>query len=518
VDADGVEERLAAGLHVLLRHAPGFHDLPATLPSILERRLPLDGFGLCPDIAWADSLFEGCFDETVREAIRLGVDPIAAIRMATVMPARYFRVDHDVGVVAPGRFADLVLLSDLERFRIHTVLADGRPVVEDGEVVLRLEQPLRPAWTLATMNVPRPPDASQLAIPGPVTEGEARVRVIDVEDGRYLSEETQALLPVRGGVVQALPERGIAKVALLERLDGSGAVGVGFVRGFGLRRGGIGSASNPLTQAVVGVAADDRELAATLAAVVSAQGAFVAVENEAVVASLPTPVFGQTSDLGYDAARSAARDLVAAWRQLGCELETPFAQLEFVAATSEPYLRISTRGLVRADPGSAQRIAPVPVVLGCGDDPVAELERVADRLCRELAASRVTIRLGPTRNLPILAEALDIGVPSLRRESSIDQLAAETVRWVVEHRRVLAVDEAATGIPRTPRAMVEQYGLRSFLIAPVEVDGVFAGSVSVHVNDVARSWTGDDEVVAASAARDVACIAAGEPALWMDDL
>jgi GAF domain-containing protein len=367
------------------------------------------------------------------------------------------------------------------------------------------------------MNVPRLPGAAELAVHAPVGDGEARVRVIDIEDGRYLSEETHALLPVRDGVVQALPERGIAKVALLERLDGSCAVGVGFVRGFGLRRGGMGSASNPLTQAVVGVAADDRELAATLAAVVSSEGAFVAVEHEAVVASLPTPVFGQTSDLGHNASRSAARGLVAAWRRLGCDLETPFAQLEFVAATSEPHLRISTRGLVRADPAAAERIAPVPVLLGAGDDSLAGLERVADRLCRTLGASRVTVRLGPSRNLPILAEALDVGVPSLARERSIDQLAAETVRWVVEHRRVLAVDDAATGTPRTPSAMVERYGLRSFLIAPVEVHGLFAGTVSVHVNETGRAWTREDEAAAASAAGDVARVAADEPALWRED-
>jgi GAF domain-containing protein len=343
------------------------------------------------------------------------------------------------------------------------------------------------------------------------------VRVVDIADGRYLSEEMHVLLPVRDGVVQPLPDRGINKVALLERLDGSGALGVGFVRGFGLRRGGMGSASNPLTQAVVAVGADDSELAAALAAVVEAEGAFVAVQDGRVVANLPTPVFGQTSDLTYAAAHTAARELVAAWRRLGCELETPFAQLEFVAATSEPSLRISTRGLVRADAGAVPRVAPVPVVLGAGGDPISELERIADRLCGQLSASRVTVRLGPTRNLPVLAEVLDAGVSSLRCETSIDQMAAETVRWVVEHRRVLAVGDAGTGVPRTPSAMVERFGLRAFLIAPILIEDAFAGTVSVHVNGEPRAWTPEDERAAAQAAAEAAGVVATEPALWRED-
>jgi maleate isomerase len=135
---------------------------------------------------------------------------------------------------------------------------------------------------------------------------------------------------------------------------------------------------------------------------------------------------------------------------------------------------------------------------------MSELQTIADDLRVELAASRVTVRLDPSLNLPIVAEALAPGVLSLVAERSIDQMKAETVKWVVEHRRVLAVADAVNGVPRTPRPMVERHGLRAFMIAPIFVRDRFVGSVSVHVNDGPRLWNAADEARAAEAAARVA--------------
>jgi adenine deaminase len=363
VTAGEVELRLDAGLQVLLRHGPGFESLPATLPAFHEPGYPIDAFALCNDIAWPDTLFERGFDETVREAMRAGVDPVDAIRLATLFPARFFRVDHDVGAVLPGRLADLVLLSDLPHFAIHSVYADGQPVVEAGETVMRLEPPPRPAWAVETMNVPDAPGTDRLRVRASRRESEVTARVIGLRDGAYLSEELHERVRVDDGALVPAPADGLNLVALLERLDGSGDVGVGLVRGFGLARGAMASASNPLTQAVVAVAADAESLAIALRAVVERQGAFVAVDDGRVVAELATPLFGQTSDLRYDEARVAVQELLSAWRRLGCKLAHPFAQLEFVAATSEPRLRISTQGLVSAEPLGQPRVRHVSVIV-----------------------------------------------------------------------------------------------------------------------------------------------------------
>ena len=349
---------------MLLRHGPGFANLPETAGGVVSGAHPLDAFALCNDIAWADTIFEYGFDETLRQAIAAGIDPVDAVRLATILPARYYRVDHDIGALLPGRLADIVAVSDLASFEIHSVYADGLAVVEDGQLVLRLEPPDRPAWALRTMRVPSVPTASQLALAAPVQDGEVTVRVIEITDGAYLSGEEHEQVQVRDGIVCPSAGDGINHVAVLERLDGSGAFGVGLVRGFGLERGAIASASNPLTQAVVAVGADLDSLALAIAAVVEGEGAFVAVDRGSVVADFPTPLFGQTGSLGWAQARERITALVGAWRDLGCRLEYPFAYLEFVAATSEPYLRVSTHGVVRAEPSGSPRVRVVPVIVG----------------------------------------------------------------------------------------------------------------------------------------------------------
>ncbi len=364
IDATAVERRLEAGLHVLLRHGPGFANLPETAGGVVSGAHPLDAFALCNDIAWADTIFDHGFDETLRQAIAAGIDPVDAVRLATILPARYYRVDHDIGALLPGRLADIVAVSDLASFEIHSVYADGLAVVEDGQPVLQLEPPDRPAWALRTMRVPSVPTASQLALAAPVQDGEVTVRVIEITDGAYLSGEEHEQVQVRDGIVCPSAGDGINHVAVLERLDGSGAFGVGLVRGFGLERGAIASASNPLTQAVVAVGADLDSLALAIAAVVEGEGAFVAVDRGSVVADFPTPLFGQTGSLGWAQSRERITALVGAWRDLGCRLEYPFAYLEFVAATSEPYLRVSTHGVVRAEPSGSPRVRVVPVIVG----------------------------------------------------------------------------------------------------------------------------------------------------------
>lgn len=129
------------------------------------------------------------------------------------------------------------------------------------------------------------------------------------------------------------------------------------------------------------------------------------------------------------------------------------------------------------------------------------MNRLAETLLQRLRASRVTVRLHPERNMPIVAEALAPGVESMRGEQAIDQNAAATVRWVATHRATLVIGDARTGEPATPQPMIERYGLRAFMIAPLLDGDQLLGTVSVHVNGEPRDWTAAD-VAALEAARD----------------
>ncbi len=135
----------------------------------------------------------------------------------------------------------------------------------------------------------------------------------------------------------------------------------------------------------------------------------------------------------------------------------------------------------------------------------AVLQSLAEQVRERLAASRVTVRLRPERNMPIVAEALAPGVPSMRDERSIDQNAAATVRWVVAHQATLAVADARQMQPAPPREMIDQLGLRAFMIAPLFDGSRFLGTVSVHVNDEVRAWSSAD-IAALAVARDAVLV------------
>jgi adenine deaminase len=238
-----------------------------------------------------------------------------------------------------------VFVDDLEQFTIRRVVANGEVVVEDGELLWEARQPDYPPWLYETMKVPRLLVPDDFRVPAPGAGETARVRVIVVRDGSLECGEAIETLPVVEGAVRPDPERGINKIAMVDRVFGTGEIGVGFVRGFGLREGAIGTSANVFNQNVVVVGAGDEELAAAANGIVELKGGFVAIRDGRVEADFPTPLNGIVSDLGYTETRTRIARLIAAWRSLGCQLKTPQINLEFVTLLTIPRLRISTKGL-----------------------------------------------------------------------------------------------------------------------------------------------------------------------------
>ena len=332
------------GLQVVLREAPALHDLERAVRAVTERGYDGRAFQICPDLATAMSIFDGQLDVAVRKAIECGLDPIRAIQMATIQTAEYYGVSQDVGMIAPGRFADIVFLDDLVELAIGRVMVNGRILVEDGRLVENLEQPDYPPWLYETFDVPRRFSAQDLACTASCDHGQALVRVIGIDEDRLDSTEEHHWLEVRDGVIHPDPERGINKVAVIDRLHGRADYGVGFVRGFSLQAGAMGQTIN-FAQCIVVVAADDDELAAAVNAIIDRRGAYIAVRDGEVVAELPTPLLGLAADVDYDDARAGARAVSSAWRSLGCSMEAPMAWLEFVCGANMPTLRLTHLGL-----------------------------------------------------------------------------------------------------------------------------------------------------------------------------
>jgi adenine deaminase len=338
------------GLVALIREGASCSDVAEVAQAITGDGLESRAFLLCPDVVTTEAMFDvGQQDECIRVAVRNGLTAMQAIQLSTIQPAEHLRVSHDVGVIAAGRYADVVFVGDLEEFTIRRVVANGEVVVEDGQLLWEARRPAYPSWLYETMNVPRSLVPDDFRVPTSVAGETAQVRVIVVRDGSLECEEVIEALPVVDGAVLPDPERGIDKIAMVDRVFGTGETGVGFVRGFGLRRGAIGTSANVFNQNVVVVGVDDRELAAAANAIVDLAGGFVAVRDGRVEADFPTPLNGIVSDLGYAETRTRIESLIAAWRSLGCELRTPQINLEFVTLLTIPRLRISTKGLALFD-------------------------------------------------------------------------------------------------------------------------------------------------------------------------
>ena len=329
--------KLSAGMHVLIREGTTARNLAALLPLLSWRTAPFLHF--CTDDRHPETLLsEGHMDDVLRKAIAGGIAPELAFCSATLHAARAYGLS-DLGAIAPGYRADLLVLADPERVEVERVYVGGRLVAEGGKLTVDLPQ-ADPAGVRGTVNV----DLERLSFR--ISAGEGVARVIGVVPGQVVTEEL--LLPprVEGGEVVADPERDVLKLAVVERHRGTGNVGLGLVKGFGLRTGALASSVAHDSHNIVVVGASDADMQAAVAALVRLGGGQVAVAEGEVLAELPLPIAGLMSDRPLAEVARAGRELVQAAQELGCTLPDPFMQLSFLTLPVIPALKLTDRGLV----------------------------------------------------------------------------------------------------------------------------------------------------------------------------
>jgi adenine deaminase len=280
----------------------------------------------------------GHLNHAVRTAIGAGIDPLVAIQMATVNAAEYMGRRHDIGSIAPGRCADILLVEDLAALRPHVVLADGEAI--RGEVPA-YEYPAR---ARDTVRVPRMPTAADLRIPA--AGAIARVRAIGMVPGELATEHRVVEAPVVDGAVPADPALDLAKAASIERHGGPGTIGVGFVQGLGLQRGAVASTVAHDNHNLLVVGMDDDDMLAAVARLRETGGGMVAVDGGEVIGEVRLPIAGLMSDRSVAEVADEVRALDAAYKALGCPLEYPFMMVSFLSLGVIPALRLTNRGLV----------------------------------------------------------------------------------------------------------------------------------------------------------------------------
>jgi adenine deaminase len=331
-------EKLAKGMQVLIREGTVSKDIAALAPLIQPFTSPF--LGLCTDDRNPLDIFEeGHMDFLVRRAIQLGAPVASVYRAASWSAARGFGL-RDRGLVAPGYLADLLLLDDLERCAVATVIRRGRMVT---------------AESFANRSLPPPPAHNSIRL-APVTAdafaapaGGPGTPVIGVIPGKIITAREHADLPYRDGLRHADPSRDLLKVCVLERHGRNGNIGRGFVRGFGLRAGALASSVGHDSHNLCVVGTNDADMAAAANRLIALGGGFVAVRDGTVLAEMALPVAGLMSLAPFEAVARQLEALREAVQGMGCGLAEPFLQLAFLALPVIPHLKITDMGLVDVD-------------------------------------------------------------------------------------------------------------------------------------------------------------------------
>ncbi len=342
VDPDEALEKVAAGLYVFLREGTAAQNLEDLLPAVTPATAARLAF--CSDDRHpAELLGEGHVDHMLRLAVANGVDPLLALRMATLSAAEAFGL-RDRGAVAPGRWADLVAFDDLERFHAGAVWFRGRKVAEDWRALPFDPPRAGEEGVRATVRVQ--PERLNLAVP--LRSG--RLRVIQTHEGQLITEEVRLEPTARDGKAVADPARDLAKLAVLERHGNGGGYAVGFVRGLGLERGAIAGSVGHDSHNLTVAGMDDASMRTALSAVARAGGGYAAALGDEVLAVVPLPIAGLISDEPIEAVHARMEELLNVTRaRLGSRARDPFMQLAFLPLEVIPHLKLTDRGLVDVD-------------------------------------------------------------------------------------------------------------------------------------------------------------------------
>lgn len=339
---------------------PLFADLDAIAPALRH-------LSFCADDKHAHDLStQGHIDHHVRQAIRFGVDPQLAYRMATTQPAHYYRLDQAVGVLAPSRLADLQIIPDLAEVRPSVVIVAGEVAARDGVALFANTDEL-PDWVYDTVHLPDVQAPDLLRVSAPEGAETVQARAMEMYNG-YFKRAFTATLPVVDGEVIADPSQDVLKIAVIDRHHGEGLAGIGFVRGFGLRRGAIAITMNCPNMNISVVGADDASMRLAVEELGRMGGGFVTVADGEVVGRVPLPVGGMMSAAPFEETAAALAAGHAATHALGCRIPSPYIILSFVGLYAVPDLGLTELGLIDA---ATQRfvevLLPGPVDV-CGHD------------------------------------------------------------------------------------------------------------------------------------------------------
>ncbi|MFA6507672.1 MAG: adenine deaminase [Treponemataceae bacterium] len=340
-DAEEAAEKVSKGMWVMIREGSAARDLAALVKAVTPANARR--FLLCSDDRHpTDLMREGHIDRMLRLLVERGIDPIDAIRMATINPAERFGL-RSSGAIAPGFAADIVLVEDLKEFNVTAVFKRGKSVAENGKLVAEIEN--RPSALRDSVNI-KWLEESDFRIK---REGR-RARVIEAREGSLITGE-RLEEPAMGtdGYCASDTERDILRIYVIERHKGSGNIGHGFIHGLGLKRGAIASTISHDSHNLIVVGVDDKSIFRAAKHLNKIGGGLVATIGNEIILELPLPIAGLMSDRPAEETIESLDAFERFFKSEGISNTQPLMTLSFMALPVIPHLKITDRGLVDVD-------------------------------------------------------------------------------------------------------------------------------------------------------------------------
>ena len=344
--AEDALQKMRLGMYAMLREGSAWHDLKEVGHAITDRKIDSRYAVLVSDDTHPHTLIsDGHLDHIVRRAIAEGIDPVEAVQMVTINCAQCFQMDHEMGSVTPGKCADLILVDDLASFTVKKVWIDGELVAENGKMLAERTEGEFPAFAMQTMHVGETITADTFRI-ATDKQDKVTVRAIEIIPARVGNYERHVTLPVTNGEIRSDVTQDVLKAFVFERHKNTGTHGVGFVKGFDIKCGAMASTVAHDAHNLLVIGTNDEDMALAANTLIRCGGGMCAVCNGEVLGCVELPLAGLMNPKSAEEMSEKVASLDRAWKQIGCDIVSPFMTMALIPLACLPELRLTNRGLV----------------------------------------------------------------------------------------------------------------------------------------------------------------------------
>ncbi len=344
---DDAVSRLRNGCHVMIREGSAARGLKDCIAPILEKKMDTSRVSvITDDLHTVDAVEQGHLDNAIRVALEAGVDYAAAIQMVTLNAARAFHLDDEIGGLAPGHRADINITTGPEDFKVLSVIAGGKPILDNGKMLVSYPAADHQPCLLNTTRLKNPITAESFKLRAPDGAKKVKVQVMDTLPWIPITEGREATLPVIDGYVACDVDQDILYIAQVERYGKNGNIGKAFMGGFHLKAGAIASSVGHDNHNIIVMGTNFDDMAVAVNRLVDIGGGQIVVLNGEIKAEIRYPICGLLSDLPAEALAEAKKKLNAEIHALGSPIRIPFMFLSFICLAAIPTYAITDKGFI----------------------------------------------------------------------------------------------------------------------------------------------------------------------------